>query len=177
MHNKIGKHDIKMHNPSPTREHNADRATLAAVPRIPNELLRFFCCFLEEKEKTRKCSMYPFMELMENLRTRNTTNISIMTDSQENMMGNSYAPPFSLSSLTKSEVIKSAANRMLHSQPYKIFYILLALTSGIGLIVSLSTSCPPSWFYFVEGLVVCCMILECILRVSILLNFTIRYSF
>ena len=80
----------------------------------------------------------------------------------------SYASPFNLSSLTNQEVLKSAANRMLHSKQYKILYFGMAFLSLLSLLSSLfsSLSCPPSWFWWVEGMVLITMLFEFGLRVS-----------
>lgn len=81
----------------------------------------------------------------------------------------SYASPFNLSSLTNQEVLKSAANRMLHSKQYKLLYFGMAFLSLLSLLFSLfsSISCPPSWFWWVEGMVLITMLFEFGLRVGL----------
>jgi hypothetical protein len=75
-----------------------------------------------------------------------------------------YALPSRLNSFSDKELLKSAANRMLHSKEYKILYLVLAVVSFMCLVVSLVVSCPSSVFYIAEGVVLFFMIIEFLIR-------------
>ncbi|KAJ3033818.1 hypothetical protein HK097_004711 [Rhizophlyctis rosea] len=70
----------------------------------------------------------------------------------------------------RSERYHSIANRILHSQFYKVFYLGMVLISVICLIVSISSRCPPGWFYFLEIIVNLSMIAEVAVRFLALRN-------
>lgn len=67
-------------------------------------------------------------------------------------------------SITKAEILHSAANRILHSRFYKLFYGGLALASLVCVILSIYERCPSGMFLVLEILVNLAMIIEVSIR-------------
>lgn len=66
----------------------------------------------------------------------------------------------SIYALTRSEAIKSLANRLLHSRAYILFYLVMAILSITTMILGLVNGCPGPEFFIIEIIVNCAMIAE-----------------
>ncbi|CDZ96752.1 wsc domain-containing protein [Phaffia rhodozyma] len=62
--------------------------------------------------------------------------------------------------LSRPEVIKGFANRIVHSRSYIILYLGMAALSITTVVLSLQSECPPISFYILEVVVNLVMILE-----------------
>ncbi|KAI9356491.1 hypothetical protein DFJ73DRAFT_822790 [Zopfochytrium polystomum] len=66
--------------------------------------------------------------------------------------------------MTRSELVHSLANRILHSTFYQWFYLVMMGLSIVCLILSTIQMCPTGFFYFLEAVVNLIMIFEVLIR-------------
>ncbi|KAI8900985.1 hypothetical protein BC833DRAFT_579475 [Globomyces pollinis-pini] len=67
--------------------------------------------------------------------------------------------------INNSEYLNSIANQIIHHDAYKLFYLLMAILSFICLLKSLLQTCPSSWFYILEFIIIVTMTVETTLRI------------
>jgi hypothetical protein len=76
-----------------------------------------------------------------------------------------YSQPAPQSNIDEREYWNSIANRVMHGLGFKVFYAAVAGMSLVCLLISLFTTCPPSWFYLLESLIIISMVMETTLRI------------
>jgi hypothetical protein len=77
-------------------------------------------------------------------------------------------PTRSIHALSRPEIARGAANRLVHSRAYVLLYLAMALASGATVLLSLRTKkgrCPPPLFYVLEIVVNVAMVAEVGVRV------------
>src|ERR1700735_962267 len=75
-----------------------------------------------------------------------------------------YRPPRSIHAMTRDEIRKGIANRVLHSRTYIILYLVMAALSITTVVLSIREGCPGLAFYILEIIINSAMILEVAIR-------------
>lgn len=79
----------------------------------------------------------------------------------------STGPTRSIYSLSRPEIAKGLANRLVHSRAYALLYLGMASASAATVLLSLTTKrgeCPPLSFYILEIVVNTAMVAEVSVR-------------
>ncbi|KAJ1862633.1 hypothetical protein H4R99_005584 [Coemansia sp. RSA 1722] len=66
--------------------------------------------------------------------------------------------------LSREEILRGAANRLLYSKFYTYYYIGMFLLGLISLVTAILESCPSVFFITIESILCICMMLEIITR-------------
>jgi len=73
-------------------------------------------------------------------------------------------PPRSIHAMTRDEIRKGIANRLLHSRTYIILYLVMAALSITTVVLSMREGCPGLAFYILEIIINLTMIAEVAIR-------------
>jgi hypothetical protein len=96
--------------------------------------------------------------------------IQKMTSRRESPLRNSQTASFysneaEFEDYSNSEYYNTMAKRIMHGSHFKIFYLCIAILSFLCLITSLVYTCPPSWFYILEFIIIIGMTIETTIRI------------
>jgi hypothetical protein len=75
-----------------------------------------------------------------------------------------YRPPRSIHAMTRDEIRKGIANRLLHSRTYIILYLVMLALSITTVVLSMQEGCPGRAFYILEIVINLTMIAEVTIR-------------
>jgi cytochrome b561 len=75
-----------------------------------------------------------------------------------------YRPTRSIHAMTRDEIRKGIANRVLHSRTYIILYLAMAALSITTVVLSMRDGCPGVAFYILEIIINSAMIAEVAIR-------------
>ena len=75
-----------------------------------------------------------------------------------------YRPSRSIHAMTRDEIRKGIANRLLHSRTYIILYLVMAALSITTVVLSMREGCPGLAFYILEIIINLTMIAEVAIR-------------
>ena len=75
-----------------------------------------------------------------------------------------YRPTRSIHAMTRGEIRKGIANRVLHSRTYIILYLAMAALSITTVVLSMRDGCPGIAFYILEIIINSTMIAEVVIR-------------
>ncbi|KAJ1720560.1 hypothetical protein LPJ61_006143, partial [Coemansia biformis] len=67
--------------------------------------------------------------------------------------------------LTRHEIMRGAANRLLYSRFYTYYYAIMFMLGLVSLVTAFVETCPSVFFIVVEGVLCLCMMMEIVTRV------------
>ncbi|PIA16225.1 hypothetical protein COEREDRAFT_31791, partial [Coemansia reversa NRRL 1564] len=67
--------------------------------------------------------------------------------------------------LSRHELLRGAANRLLYSRFYTYYYVMMFVLGLVSLITAFIESCPSLFFIIIESLLCLCMMMEIITRI------------